>query len=141
MKKRGASKLTSKGSNSINTTIVRITRQNGAQILSPPRKKIHTRAAMITCCDFGVDRQQQFPSAFFCHGCDMWERRDVSNKRLHWEMRVYSCTATHSLYGVPQQAKEWSHGVAWSTKEGSAEEFDDADDTYIPLPPPKIQNT
>ena len=56
-------------------------------------------------------------------------------------MRVYSCTATHSSYDVPQQAKEWSHGVAWSTKEGSAEEFDDADDTYIPLPPPKIQNT
>ena len=56
-------------------------------------------------------------------------------------MRVYSCTATHSSYDVPQQAKEWSRGVAWSKKEGSAEEFNDADDTYIPLPPPKIQNT
>ena len=62
-------------------------------------KKNHTHAsAMITCCDFKVDRQQWFPGAFFCHRCDMWGQRDISNKSLNWERRVYCCVATHSSY-------------------------------------------
>ena len=51
---------------------------------------------MIKCCDFIGNRQQQFLGTFFCHGCDMWGQRDVSNKRLNWERIVNCCVATHS---------------------------------------------
>ena len=50
-------------------------------------------------------------------------------------MKVYCCVATHSSYEVPQQAKQGSHGVAWSKKEG---EKNDANDTCISWPP-KVQ--
>ena len=98
MKKRGASKLASKGTISTNTAMLGLLAKMGHTFYLLLEKNCAHAPTTIKCCDFVGDRQQQFPGAFFCHGCDMWGQRDVSNKRLNWERRVYCHVATHSLY-------------------------------------------
>ena len=107
MKKWGASKLTSKGTISTNTAMLGLLAKMGHKFYILLEKKCTHAPTMIKCCDFVGDRQQWFPGAFFCHGCDMWGQRDVSNKRLYWERRVYCCVATHSSYEC-WQCQDWT---------------------------------
>ena len=107
MKKRGASKLASKSTISTNTAMLGLLAEMGHKFYLLLEKNCTHAPTTIKCCDFIGNRQQQFPGAFFCHGCDMWGQRDVSNKRLNGERRVYCHVATHSLYEC-WRCRDWT---------------------------------
>ena len=116
--------------------MVRIMHRRGAIVLSPPKKKVCTRAttAATTCSDFGADHHVKYPTAIFCSNCDLWVKRDIANNRLNHEMNKYKCTAQHTLlYDNPQQQQQAGYrDVPWSWRHNR----------LLPVSPPwTIQNS
>lgn len=84
--------------------------KRGLEQVEDPLKKLRllenlrTNNTVITCCDFGADRESLFPNHFFCHGCKDWENRNRENKRLHRGMKSYKCSVNHTNFTVPTES-------------------------------------
>ena len=84
------------------------------EIKLPPQKKIHTRSMVITCSDFGPERQKLFPDSFFCNQCDNWDARDVLNSKLKCDSVRYKCTVKHISMDEPEKKiifENWHNGL------------------------------
>ena len=66
-------------------------------------EKLQTDDVKVTCCDFGIDREQLFPNNFFCSKCKDWENRAKENKPQHRGMKKFTCKADHTSFLSPSK--------------------------------------
>ena len=77
---------------------------------APDHKKIlrqlellRSNETIITCCDYGMDRENIYSAHFFCANCKKWEDRARENKKIHRAMKKYKCTVEHSSFLSPSK--------------------------------------
>ena len=83
--------------------------------VSTVKKKCAMQSKIVRCPNFGTNRHQKYPNAFFCNTCDVWDQWDVLNARLNCEMAKYKCQAVgHVLDNNPQKKQARAMGVPCS---------------------------
>ena len=62
----------------------------------------------ITCVDFRINRDKDYPTVFFCAKCKNWEDLGSAKGRCKRASRAFKCAANELSLSSPfQKKKEW----------------------------------
>lgn len=64
-----------------------------------------TRRSAVFCTHFGVNRKEQYPDHFFCHGCDMAESVNAPDINVTRTLR-HKCAAGHRSFIHPTTLRQ-----------------------------------
>ena len=67
------------------------------------RRRPRRTVQIIGCTHFGRNWTMMYPSFFFCHRCDIFEKEDQMNKRIMRDSQAFRCTGQHESWIFPTQ--------------------------------------